>query len=81
MCIINPGNLQVEKTINFNNILIRAIDVKGGQALVGLRSGTIYQVDIATDTKKAIMMSHSDGEVWGLNIPNDDLVITTADDN
>jgi hypothetical protein len=27
------------------------------------------------------MMSHSDGEVWGLNIPNDDIILTSADDN
>jgi microtubule-associated protein-like 6 len=48
--IIDPNSLQLEKTLNFNGILIRAIDVKGGEALVGLRSGTIYRVDIATET-------------------------------
>jgi hypothetical protein len=49
--------------------------------LVGLRSGTIYKVDIATDIKKAIMNSHSDGEVWGMSLPRDEIVVTTADDN
>jgi hypothetical protein len=27
------------------------------------------------------MTSHSDGEVWGLSVPTDDLVLTTGDDN
>jgi WD40 repeat protein len=27
------------------------------------------------------MSSHSDGEVWGLSVPTDDLVLTSADDN
>lgn len=38
-------------------------------------------MDTNTQTKKKVMESHSDGEVWGLAIPNDDLVLTTADDN
>jgi len=42
LLMINPQTLQVERTItNFNNILIRAIDVVGNKALVGLRDGTI----------------------------------------
>lgn len=79
--IINPQSLQLEKTINFSGILIRAIDVKGDELLVGLRSGTIYKTTISTDTKQPIMMSHSDGEVWGMSVPNDDIIVTCADDN
>ena len=79
--IIDPNSLQLERTINFSGILIRAIDIKGGEALVGLRSGSIIKVDIATDTKQVIMNSHSDGEVWGMSLPNDTIVVTTADDN
>ena len=79
--IIDPNSLQLQKTLNFNGILIRAIDVKGGEALVGLRSGSIYRVDLATETQKVIMNSHSDGEVWGMSLPNDEIVVTTADDN
>ena len=26
-------------------------------------------------------MSHSDGEVWGMSVPNDDIIVTSADDN
>lgn len=49
--------------------------------LVGLRDGSIITMDVNTQSKKKVMESHSDGEVWGLAIPNDDLVLTTADDN
>lgn len=42
MAITNTSSLQVEKTISFNNVLIRAIDVMNNKALVGLRDGTIY---------------------------------------
>ena len=73
--------MQVENSIEFGGVLIRAIDVMGSTALVGMRDGTIYNVDLASGNKQAIMESHSDGEVWGLSIPNDDLVLTTADDN
>ena len=61
--------------------MIRAIDVLGTNALVGMRDGTIYTVDLNTGNKKSIMESHSDGEVWGLTIPNDDLILTSCDDN
>lgn len=73
--------MQVENSIDFNGVLIRAIDVMNNQALVGLRDGSIYNVDLQSSAKRAIMESHSDGEVWGLAIPNDDLVLTTGDDN
>jgi WD40 repeat protein len=38
-------------------------------------------MNLATQAKKRVMESHSDGEVWGLSIPNDDLILTTGDDN
>lgn len=36
------GGLSQESSIDFGGILIRAIDVLNGSALVGLRDGTIY---------------------------------------
>ena len=69
------------KTIDFSGILVRAIDVAGGNAVVGMRDGTIYQIDLTSGSKQAIMESHSDGEVWGLEVVNNDFVLTTADDN
>lgn len=81
MNVISIQTHEVENSINFGSVLIRAIDVMGTNALVGMRDGTIYTVDLNTSNKKSIMESHSDGEVWGLTIPNDDLVLTTCDDN
>lgn len=81
VAIINTSSLSVEKTINFNGVLIRAIDVMGSKGLVGLRDGTIYEVDIASGNKKAIMESHSDGEVWGLASADDTHIVTSGDDN
>jgi len=50
--MINTQTLQVEKTISsFNGVLIRAIDVEGSKALVGLRDGTIYLMDINSGSK------------------------------
>lgn len=46
VAITNVSSLTVEKTISFNSVLIRAIDVVGSKALVGCRDGTIYEVDI-----------------------------------
>lgn len=78
--VINTQTLAVEKQISFNGVLIRAIDVIGQKALVGLRDGNIYEVDLGTQQKKSIMESHSDGEVWGLTVAGDN-VITSGDDN
>jgi WD40 repeat protein len=81
MAVINTQSLQVEKTIDFGGVLIRAIDVMGQKALVGLRDGTIYEVEMGSGAKKAIMESHCDGEVWGLAPADDTHVVTSGDDN
>lgn len=81
MAIVNVDSLSVEKTINFGGILIRAIDVMGSKSLVGLRDGTIYEVELGNGNKKVIMESHSDGEVWGLAPAGDSHVLTSGDDN
>ena len=80
VCIINVGSLTVTKTIPFGN-LIRAIDVKAPKALVACRDGTIYEYDVPGGSKKVIMESHSDGEVWGLAPAGDSHVLTSGDDN
>ena len=80
--IIDTSSLQEVGSIDFGGVLIRAIDVMSSKALVGLRNGHIYHVDINNGgSKKAIMESHSDGEVWGLSVVDSDIVITSGDDN
>jgi len=59
----------------------KAIDVNdNGKIVVGLRDGTIVEVDGSNVT--ILMKSHSDGELWGLDVcPKTGLVVTSADDN
>jgi len=64
--IWNTAGFYAEGQIDFGGVLIRAIDVYNGQALVGLRNGTINVVDLASGNKRVIMESHSDGETWGI---------------
>jgi WD40 repeat protein len=47
---------------------------------VGLRNGNIIRCSTSGDSRRTVMESHSDGEVWGLGIAGD-RVVTTADDN
>ncbi len=68
-------------SFDFGGILIRAIDVMGTTAVVGCRNGSIYQLDMSSGSKKTIMESHSDGEVWGLAVIDSDTVLTSGDDN
>lgn len=81
LVITNTTSLQVEKSISFGGVLIRAIDVVGTKALVGLRDGTIYNLDLNNQNKQIIMESHSEGEVWGLGIADDNHIVTSGDDN
>lgn len=59
---------------------VRAIDITtGNKMVVGLRSGSIVERD-GSGAEKEVMFSHSDGEVWGLQV-NYPTVVTSADDN
>lgn len=52
----------------------------GSTMAVGLRDGTILHVDVKSGDKKEVMKSHSEGEVWGLQVDGDS-VWTSGDDN
>ena len=61
----------------------RACDMFGQKIVVGLRDGTILEI-VGKNQAKILMESHSDGEVWGLDIGsrmNKEFVITSGDDN
>jgi len=60
----------------------KALDQNGeGSFVVGLRDGSIVEFVNGTEPK-LLMSSHSDGELWGLDIcPVTGYVLTTADDN
>ena len=82
VCCIDIVSKQVERTIEFGQgNIIRSISVDdNGCLLVGQRDGTITIVD-QNDNKTDIMHSHSDGEVWGLELNCAEQVITSGDDN
>lgn len=75
---IDTSTGQALKSMDFPT-LVRAVDCFNGQVLVGTRDGTITLCN--GDDKKAIMCSHSDGEVWGLDKNADGTVVTSGDDN
>jgi WD40 repeat protein len=60
---------------------VRAIDVDGSKALIGLRDGTIFHLDLNSSNKTPIMESHSDGELWAVAPVDDHHIVTAADDN
>ena len=44
----------------------RAVDARPDRIIVGLRNGSI--IELRGRNKKTVMQSHSDGEVWGLEV-------------
>lgn len=76
------GEYTLEKTIDFESSFPRAIDYFNGKILVGLRNGSIFEINEATEDKKLIMASHHEGEAWGLEVvPDENLILTVGDDN
>lgn len=56
---------------------VRAIDVDASDSMiVGLRNGSIIR-----GQNEVLMFSHSDGEVWGLDVSDYPMVCTSGDDN
>jgi WD40 repeat protein len=76
---IDLASKQSTRCIEFGS-LVRAVDCFNGNLLVGLRDGTIWHRPSDGGEGKAIMSSHNDGEVWGLDIL-DGKVWTSGDDN
>lgn len=76
------GEYTLEKSIEFDSSFPRALDYYNGKILVGLRNGSIYEINEATEEKKHILASHHEGEAWGLEVvPDENLILTIGDDN
>lgn len=76
------GNLKLEKTIDMGESSARGIDYLNGKILVGLRSGSIFEISESSEEKKLLMASHHEGESWGLElVPEANAVFTVGDDN
>lgn len=67
----------------------RSVDLFNGQILMGLKNGTIMEMEYKGDGSgkpNVVMTSHCDGEVWGLDVVDIDgkgelRMITSGDDN
>jgi len=46
------GTIKLEKSIDLGESQARGIDYMNGKILVGLRSGSIYEINEATEEKK-----------------------------
>ena len=77
--VSDPNTGDAERSIEVGS-LIRAIDWKDDNIIVGDRDGRICEIN-ADDELKVLMHSHSDGEAWGLDITNDGRIVSTGDDN
>lgn len=78
--ISNPESMIVIKQIQAE-ACPRSLDY-GRYLLAGLKNGSIVEYDLQSGAREAIMISHHDGEVWGLCIiPGLNRYITSGDDN
>ena len=60
----------------------KSLDYLNGKILVGLRNGSIFEIDEESGEKKLLLASHHEGEAWGLEvIPEDRTIMTIGDDN
>lgn len=80
LVVIDTATLSVEKSYKIG-FFIRSIDIKGGNALLGLGDGSIIEFNLGSENKKVLMESHSEGETWGLAVVDKSTVITSGDDN
>jgi len=88
------GNFKLDKLIDLSSIVAlqgiplnwpKSVDYFKGNLLVGLRNGTILEVPSAQDAEmkepRILCQSHFEGETWGLQVTEDNQVITCGDDN
>ena len=76
------GEYTLEKTIDFETSYPRSLDYMNGKILIGLRNGSIFELNEDTEDKKLLLASHHEGEAWGLElIPEDGTIMTIGDDN
>jgi WD40 repeat protein len=76
------GEYKQEKVIDLTASYPKAIDYLNGKILVGLRNGSIFEINETSEEKKLLLASHHEGEAWGLEIvPENNSIFTVGDDN
>jgi len=79
ICISNIDE-ETQKRIDIE-FIPRSIDKLDEYILIGLKDGTICIINESTNNKTIVVKSHSEGEVWGLEVLESGNVLTTGDDN
>jgi WD40 repeat protein len=76
------GEFTLENTFEIEGSHPKSLDYFNGKILVGLRNGSIWEINESTGDKKLLLASHHEGESWGLElIPEDKTIMTVGDDN
>lgn len=76
------GEYTLEKTIDLDASYPKSLDYLNGKILVGLRNGSILEINEQTLEKKLLLASHHEGESWGLEVvPEEKTILTVGDDN
>jgi len=67
--------------LDLNSSFPKSIDILNNKVLVGLRSGSIVEINEAGEQKN-LLTSHHEGEAWGLELlKGSTKVATCGDDN
>lgn len=76
------GEPTLEKSFEIEGSHPKSIDYFNGKILVGLRNGSIWELNESSGEKKLLLASHHEGEAWGLEvIPEENKIMTVGDDN
>lgn len=82
--IAGSGEYTLEKSISLEASFPRALDYLNGNILVGLRNGSIYEINEETEEQNLLMIGHHEGETWGLDVAETfegSSIFTIGDDN
>jgi hypothetical protein len=81
LVVVLTNSLSVLKTYDLGTSIIRAIDVVGNLAIIGLGNGNLIELTLDPEDKRVLIESHCEGETWGLALDNGDNMLTSGDDN
>ena len=76
----DPYAKSVLKSIQVEE-LPRGLDFCDSFAICGMKNGCIVRIELESQNVEKKFESHCEGELWGLDVINDNQVVTSCDDN